>query len=640
MFRTFAIYVANMNSNTVSVIDTTSDKILATISVGSSPYNIAKTSNGKYVFSLNSGDGTISMIETMTNSVIATINVGSFPIAGIVSLDDRYLYVACRDSEMIAVVDINLKTVIGNIVLNQKPVKMEMSPDGRKIFALCINSLSIPVIDTETNTIIKRISLPGTSFYTPTDFKISPDGKKAFFISFQRPAIVGIDAENLTVVDPIITFSSGVLNPTSVSISPDNNYVFVTGVSKNTGIVMRIKETLPTKILTTKIVYAVPYKSIITYDSSKLIALNNISGSITIFDTNNLDKYTNQYLGGALTDIVLTPNSKYAYITNQPLKALIKMDITNKVPLIALPIGDFPISSQGLYIDIPTPPSMKLLRPLFKITEPFDLSKDASLTLDINPSLVMDPEGSIFGTITDTTDYPIANAAVKVIDPDNHTINFDYTDSRGKFMFRLLPSQRYYLVVVSPDSLLSKILPFSLNSGEQKNIDIKLENAQISSLGVLLGEIIDDNMQGIANGVANLYMKTDNDEIFFSHGYSGIRGNYRISYIPKGIYTLRLQVPGYIPYETLLIFDRDYLVAVNTLRLTKDTSNPSGKISGRVIYNNSPIPNSLLELYKKDGESYITVSITSSNENGYYEFKNLPAGIYFIECKKLIESQI
>ncbi|SKA97202.1 40-residue YVTN family beta-propeller repeat-containing protein [Caloramator quimbayensis] len=640
MYRTFAIYVANMNSNTVSVIDSGSDKVLSTILVGSAPYSIAKTSDGKYVFSMNSMDGTVSMIETTTSSVAAVINVGSFPIAGVVSLDNRYLYVACRDSEMISVIDINLRTVIANIVLNFKPVKIELSPDGRKIFVLCINSLSIPVIDTETNTIIKRIALPGTSYYTPTDFKISPDGKTAFFVSFQRPAIVGIDAENLTVIEPIISFSSGVLNPTSVCISPDSNYVFVTGVSKSTGVVMRIKETLPTKIITTKIVYAVPYKSVITSDCSKLIVLNNISGSITIFDTNNLDKYTSQYLGGALTDIVLTPSCKYAYITNQPLKAIIKMDIINKVPLLALPIGDFPIASQGTYIDLPTPPSMKLFRPLVKDTESFDLIKDGTATVDINPSLIMDTEGNIFGLVTDPDNNPISNAEVKVIDKDNHTVNFDYTDSRGKFMFRLVPSDHYSLVVVSPDHLLSKIISFSLASGEQKEMDVKLTEAEISSLGVLLGEMIDENMLGITNGVANLYKKVDGGDVFFAHGYSEVKGLYRIPYIPLGLYTLKIQVPGYVPYESLVIFDREYLVAITTSRLTLDTSNPKGKISGRVLYNNLPVANSLLELYKKDGESYITVAVTSTDESGYYEFKNLPAGTYFIECKKLIESQI
>lgn len=49
--------------------------------VGSLPYGIAVTPDGKYVYVANSMDSTVSVIDTTTNTAIATVNVGNWPVA-------------------------------------------------------------------------------------------------------------------------------------------------------------------------------------------------------------------------------------------------------------------------------------------------------------------------------------------------------------------------------------------------------------------------------------------------------------------------------------------------------------------------------------------------------------------------------
>jgi len=72
----------NVNSNTVSVIDTATDKVIGTVTVGNKPLGIDVTPDGKYVYVTNSNDGTVSVINTATNTVLGgPIAVGSLPIA-------------------------------------------------------------------------------------------------------------------------------------------------------------------------------------------------------------------------------------------------------------------------------------------------------------------------------------------------------------------------------------------------------------------------------------------------------------------------------------------------------------------------------------------------------------------------------
>nr|MBC8456471.1 YncE family protein [Deltaproteobacteria bacterium] len=58
------IYVTNSLSNTVSVIDAASRKVVTTVSVGEHPTYLRERPDGKQVWVVNSGSNTVSVIET------------------------------------------------------------------------------------------------------------------------------------------------------------------------------------------------------------------------------------------------------------------------------------------------------------------------------------------------------------------------------------------------------------------------------------------------------------------------------------------------------------------------------------------------------------------------------------------------
>ena len=72
-------YVANSGSNTVSVIATASNTVVATVTVGSGPEGVAITPDGAFAYVANSGSNTVSVIATASNTVVATVTVGSAP---------------------------------------------------------------------------------------------------------------------------------------------------------------------------------------------------------------------------------------------------------------------------------------------------------------------------------------------------------------------------------------------------------------------------------------------------------------------------------------------------------------------------------------------------------------------------------
>ena len=66
--------------NTLSVIDTATNTVVATVPVGLFPLGgIAITPDGTRAYVTNSNSNTVSVIDTATNTVVATVPVGVSP---------------------------------------------------------------------------------------------------------------------------------------------------------------------------------------------------------------------------------------------------------------------------------------------------------------------------------------------------------------------------------------------------------------------------------------------------------------------------------------------------------------------------------------------------------------------------------
>jgi YVTN family beta-propeller protein len=63
------------------VIDTSTKKVVGTpIPVGDSPFLVAVTPDGKHVYVTNLSSNSVSVIDTASNTVAATVPVGSNPV--------------------------------------------------------------------------------------------------------------------------------------------------------------------------------------------------------------------------------------------------------------------------------------------------------------------------------------------------------------------------------------------------------------------------------------------------------------------------------------------------------------------------------------------------------------------------------
>ena len=115
------IYVANEHSNSVSVINTASNTITATIPVGSDPLGVSVSPNGDMVYVTDFGDNSVSVINTASNTVTATITVGSEPLGVSVTPDGKKVYIANNGGNSADVINTATNTVTAACATGNSP---------------------------------------------------------------------------------------------------------------------------------------------------------------------------------------------------------------------------------------------------------------------------------------------------------------------------------------------------------------------------------------------------------------------------------------------------------------------------------------------------------------------------------------
>jgi YVTN family beta-propeller protein len=115
-------YVTNFNANTVSVIDSATNTVIATIPVGASPRGVAISPGGTRAYVTNLGSNTVSVISTATNAVIATILVGISPRGVAVSPGGTRVYATNALSNTVSVIDTATNIVIATIPVGAFPI--------------------------------------------------------------------------------------------------------------------------------------------------------------------------------------------------------------------------------------------------------------------------------------------------------------------------------------------------------------------------------------------------------------------------------------------------------------------------------------------------------------------------------------
>jgi YVTN family beta-propeller protein len=188
-----SLFPGGVPGNTVSVIQTRSNEVVATIPVGKLPAGVAITPDGKHAYVTNRGDNEVSVIDTATHTVVATVPVQIQPANIAFTPDGRRAYVTNFGSNTVSVIDTATHTVVPvpdgeAIKVGIVPIGVAITPDGGRVYVVNVNFSPFPpfppgevsVIDTATNTVVKTVAVGAG----PRAVAITPDGAHAYVTNF------------------------------------------------------------------------------------------------------------------------------------------------------------------------------------------------------------------------------------------------------------------------------------------------------------------------------------------------------------------------------------------------------------------------------------------------------------------------
>lgn len=166
------LWLASTLANKVFVFSVPDHACVAVIPTGQhSSHMLAFTPDRRHLYVPNIRSNSLTLIDVATRRVLRHVLVGKGPEGVAVHPSGAFLYVAAQHEDVVQVVSTRTHELIAREQVGSVPVRMAFSPDGRFAFVPNRHSKDVSVVDTDRHREIKRVPIgiwPGGIVFDPT----------------------------------------------------------------------------------------------------------------------------------------------------------------------------------------------------------------------------------------------------------------------------------------------------------------------------------------------------------------------------------------------------------------------------------------------------------------------------------------
>lgn len=289
-------YVTNEDSQELTVIDTRSDSVVATIAVGTRPRGVRIAPGGKTVFVALSGspkcppsmpdkeceklksdkskDG-IAVVDVATRKVTRVLPGGSDPETFDISKDGSTLYISNEDADSASIVDVASGKVRLGVPVGREPEGVRLHPDGSSVWITGETDHNLTMLDTKTGKVLGHINVGKR----PRDLAFNSDGSRAYSTSEVDGTVWVIDVPSKKVLK-VITLPKD-SKPMGIVVSPDDKRIYV---ANGRGGTVSLIDAATNAVSGTTAVGQRPWGIAITSDGRKLYTANGPSNDVSVID--------------------------------------------------------------------------------------------------------------------------------------------------------------------------------------------------------------------------------------------------------------------------------------------------------------------------------------------------------------------
>lgn len=292
----YRIYVTNERSGDLSVIDSTTHTVTATVPLGKRPRGIHASPDGKFIYVALSGspiagpgvdestlpppdksaDG-IGVYDVAQGKLVKMLKSGSDPEEFDISQDGKLLYVSNEDAAGVSILDLTTEKIVATLPTGEEPEGVKLSPNGKYVYSTSEDAGMIYKIDTATQKVVSSLKVgrrPRTIAWMPDNVMVWVNAENDGTVSL-------LDSEKNAIVETVTLGEAGVVKPMAVLLSKDATKLFVsTGRGKKVFVI----DTATKKVETSFEVGQRPWGLALSPDGKTLYSANGPSNDISVID--------------------------------------------------------------------------------------------------------------------------------------------------------------------------------------------------------------------------------------------------------------------------------------------------------------------------------------------------------------------
>src|ERR1700751_3240792 len=247
------VYTADQTSNTVSVIDPAEKKLLGVLRLGDpvpgalSPlykgqllvHGMGYSPDSKTLAVVSVGSNSITLIDTATNKVKGVVYVGRSPHEAFFTPNGRELWATVRGENYVSVIDPQKMKEIRRIEVANGPGMTMFGPDGKYAFVCSSFTPELAVIDVASHKVIKR--MPQVSPFSPL-VAVTPENDEVW-ITLKDVGKVQIYNAKPPFDQKAVLDTGPITNHVNFANNRNGKFAYVTIGGTNEGKVFRKGET-------------------------------------------------------------------------------------------------------------------------------------------------------------------------------------------------------------------------------------------------------------------------------------------------------------------------------------------------------------------------------------------------------------
>ncbi|MET0455352.1 MAG: VCBS domain-containing protein [Mycobacterium sp.] len=297
------VYVSDVHAATLGVLDTTTGTI--TYLDTAAPVGRSVLAAGGRLVAENGSNSTVTVVDTTTNTVVATIPVGGYAEDLVATLHGArtYLFVHTPNDEYdLAVIDTATNAVVGKTHLGESADLPVLGQDGTKLYFRDYSGSGVKVVDTATLAVTDFAR--GDALDYLDALALSPDGNQLYVST--TSGLYVFDTQSGAVLE-LISERGGPF----IVLSPDGSTVYTT---RSDGSALSIIDSA-TFDVTDVAAGPGPINAIVTPDGRQVFTLNR-DGTISVVDTVALTSEVIDVHGADddLYQVAISPDGRHLYV--------------------------------------------------------------------------------------------------------------------------------------------------------------------------------------------------------------------------------------------------------------------------------------------------------------------------------------